>query len=120
MSVVFGVALVGCATSKANITMAGAAMPTPDMSASAPRPDRRIGLKSGWFDAAQASWNMSLVSTTQPSPGFINRSDPGDASRWNSDLAFTRNYVIQGNFSGYQVWDVSNPTKPTLFSSYLC
>jgi len=120
ISVVLGVALVGCATSKANITMAGAAMPTPDMSASAPRPDRRIGLKSGWFDAAQASWNMSLVSTTQPSPGFINRNDPGDASRWNSDLAFTRNYVIQGNFSGYQVWDVSNPTKPTLFSSYLC
>jgi len=28
--------------------------------------------------------------------------------------------VIQGNFSGYQVWDVSNPAKPVLHSSYVC
>jgi hypothetical protein len=121
LSVALGISCVaGCATSKGNITMAGAAMPVPDMSASAPKPDRRVGLPGGWFNAAQASWNLSLVSTTQPSAGFINRSDPGDASKWNSDLAFTGKYVIQGNFSGYQIWDVSNPTKPTLFSSYLC
>ena len=100
--------------------MAGASMPVPDLSASAPKPDRRIGLKGGWFDAAQASWNLALVSTTQPSAGFINRSDPGDQRMWNSDLAFTGHYVIQGNFSGYQIWDVSNPSKPTLYSSYLC
>ena len=32
----------------------------------------------------------------------------------NSDLAFTGNYAIQGNYNGYQVWDISNPGKPTL------
>ena len=30
----------------------------------------------------------------------------------NSDLAFTGNYAIQGNYNGYQVWDISNPAKP--------
>ncbi|HEY7234055.1 MAG TPA: hypothetical protein VH539_07885 [Gemmatimonadaceae bacterium] len=107
------VALAACATTKSNVTMAGNAM-------AAPQPDRRIGLRSGWFDAAEASWNLHLVSTTQPTPGFINRNDPGDSRTWNSDLAFTGKYVIQGNFSGYQVWDVTDPRSPKLFSSYLC
>jgi hypothetical protein len=112
--------VAGCATSGSAITMAGNAVPAPDMSTSAPSPDRRLGLSPGWFNAGQASWNMHLVSTTQPTPSFINRNDVGDSKYWNSDLAFTRNYVIQGNFSGYQVWDVSNPAKPVLHSSYVC
>jgi hypothetical protein len=112
--------VAGCATSGSAITMAGNAVPAPDMSTSAPSPDRRLGLSPGWFNAGQASWNLHLVSTTQPTPSFINRSDVGDSKYWNSDLAFTRNYVIQGNFSGYQVWDVSNPAKPVLHSSYVC
>ena len=113
-------ALGACATSKSTVNMAASAPPAPIVSASPPSPDPRVGLRPGWFDAAEASWNMRLVSTTQPSPSFINRSDPGDSRVWNSDLGFSGHYVIQGNFSGYQVWDVSNPTKPTLYSSYLC
>ena len=89
------------------------------MSVSAPSPDPRIGLAAGRFNAAVASWNMRLVSTTRPSENFFN-ADAGDASKWNSDLAFTRNYVIQGSFSGYQVWDASNPAKPTLYTAYVC
>jgi hypothetical protein len=112
--------VAGCATSGSAITMAGNAVSAPDMSTSAPSPDRRLGLSPGWFNAGQASWNLHLVSTTQPTPSFINRNDVGDSKYWNSDLAFTRNYVIQGNFSGYQVWDVSNPAKPVLHSSYVC
>ena len=112
--------VAGCATSGSAVTMAGNAVPAPDMSTSAPSPDRRLALSAGWFNAGQASWNLHLVSTTQPTPSFINRNDVGDSKYWNSDLAFTRNYVIQGNFSGYQVWDVSNPAKPVLHSSYVC
>ena len=29
-------------------------------------------------------------------------------------------YVFQGNWSGYQVWDISNPAKPTLRTAYVC
>jgi hypothetical protein len=38
----------------------------------------------------------------------------------NSDLAFTGKYAIQGNFNGYQVWDISNPRQPTLTTAYFC
>jgi hypothetical protein len=116
-------AVAGCATTKPNAPMTAAAvapMAAPDMSTSPPSPDRRIGLRAGRFNAGEASWNLHLVSTTQPSVGFIDRADPGNAAVWNSDLAFTGNYVIQGNFSGYQVWDASDPKHPTLHSSYLC
>ncbi len=108
----------GCARMSGTATQAG--VPSSSMSMAAPSPDLRLNLKPGWFDAGEAAWNMRLVSTTQPSADFINRADPGDSRVWNSDLAFTGNYVIQGNFAGWQVWDVSNPAKPTLKTAYLC
>jgi hypothetical protein len=55
---------------------------------------------------------MRLVSTTPPPEGFVGVT--------NSDLAFLGNYAIQGNYNGYQVWDISNPAKPTLTTAYLC
>jgi len=121
LSLAFGMyAIAACASTGATATMAGGPAPTPDMSMTAPSPDRRVGLAPGWFSAAEASWNLRLASTTQPSAPFINRNDPGDSRMWNSDMAFTGHYVIQGNFSGYQIWDVSNPRQPTLYSSYVC
>jgi hypothetical protein len=84
------------------------------------RQDPRIGLKAGWFDAGQAAWNMTLVSTTPPSPDFINREQPGDFRFINSDLSFRGNYVIQGNFNGVQVWDISNPKIPKLYKAFVC
>ncbi|HWC73778.1 MAG TPA: DUF4398 domain-containing protein [Gemmatimonadales bacterium] len=86
----------------------------------APRPDPRIGLKAGWFDAGQAAWNMRLVSNTPPSADFINRNDPNDFRFINSDLTIRGNYVIQGNFNGLQVWDISNPKIPKLFKAFVC
>jgi len=38
----------------------------------------------------------------------------------NSDLAFTGPDVIQGSFNGYQVWDISNPSRPSLKTAYVC
>ncbi len=91
-----------------------------DMSRTAPRPDPRIGLRAGWMDAAEATWNLRVVSSTQPSPDFIDRSTPGQFRLINSDLSFVGNYVIQGNFSGYQVWDISDLSHPTLHTAYVC
>ena len=101
----------GCATS-------APAPAAPSMNP--PSPDPRVGLKAGWFNAQTAAWNIQLVSTTPPSKDFFNASTPGDFRLMNSDIAFTGNYAIQGNFSGYQIWDVSNPSKPTLFDAYVC
>jgi hypothetical protein len=92
----------------------------PDMSATAPSPDPRVGLRAGWMDAGEAVWNLRVVSKTPPSEGFINSSTPGDRRLTNSDLAFSGNYVIQGNYSGTQVWDISNAAKPRLKVAYVC
>lgn len=85
---------------------------TPIISAVAPTPDPRVGLKAGYWDAAQAAWNMRLVSNTPPPVGYR-----GITS---SDLAFTGKYVVQGNYNGILFWDVSNPAKPVLVKSYQC
>ncbi len=83
-----------------------------DMSTTAPSPDRRVGLRAGQWDAGEATWNLRVVSKTRPSEKFLGVT--------NSDLSFTGNYVIQGNYNGFQVWDLSNPKKPTLKIGYLC
>src|SRR5262245_8653009 len=75
-------------------------------SGTAPSPDPRVGLRAGLFNAAEATWNMRLVSTTPPAQPFMGRT--------NSDLAFIGNYAIQGNYNGYQVWDIGNPATPVL------
>ena len=86
----------------------------------APAPDPRIGLRAGWFNAGEVGWNMRLVSNTPPSPEFINRDTPGDFRFINSDLTFRGNFVIQGNFNGLQVWDITNPKVPKLFKAFVC
>ena len=38
----------------------------------------------------------------------------------NSDLAFSGNNVIQGNYNGFQIWNVADPTHPVIRVSKLC
>ncbi|HEY6222247.1 MAG TPA: hypothetical protein VIW26_00565 [Gemmatimonadales bacterium] len=83
-----------------------------NMSTVAPSPDPRVGLKAGLMNAQEAAWNLRVLSKTPPSEKFKGVT--------NSDLAFSGPYAIQGNYNGYQVWDISNPTKPVLKIGYLC
>ncbi len=82
------------------------------MSPTPPSPDPRIGLRGGEMNAAEAKWNMRVVSETPPPPRFL--------GKVNSDIAFIGNYAIQGSFDGYQVWDISNPAHPSLKTAYVC
>ena len=86
--------------------------PTGNLSVIPPTPDPRVGLRGGAYDAAEAVWNLRVLSETRPSEKF--------AAGINSDLAFIGNYVFQGSFSGYQVWDISNPRQPVLKTGYVC
>src|SRR5688572_27757494 len=104
------VSLAACASSGSN--SGTATTPTPSTSTTAPRPDSRVGLKAGMRDAGQATWNLRLV-TNVPAPEKF-------AAASNSDLAFYKNYAIQGNYNGFQVWDISNPAQPTLRIGYFC
>ncbi len=81
--------------------------------------DPRVGLKAGLYDAASVSKGLDLVSTVKK-PSVFHPDDPGGLTYANSDLAFKGNYVYQGNFSGIQIWDISDPTKPKLTKADVC
>ena len=103
--------LAGCARS----TTSSGDTPAPSTGAAStrpPSPDPRIGLKAGLMDAGEAVWNLRVVSKTPPPEQFQGVT--------NSDLAFIGPYAIQGNYNGWQVWDISNPRKPSLKTAYVC
>src|SRR5947207_907687 len=94
-SLVLGVAVVAACASSTSSTSSTTGNVTP-ASASAndnrspgePTPDPRVGLRAGLHNAAEAAWNLRLVSATptaEEMKGSIN-----------SDLAFLGNYAIQG------------------------
>ena len=93
-------ALAACATS------------TPPSMAPAPTPDPRVGLRAGRNDAAEAAWNVKVMSKTLPPERHVNAT--------NSDIAFINNYAVQGNYNGPLIWDISNPSKPTLKAAIYC
>ena len=112
-SLSLGVAVLssaGCATTASS--RASGIPPIRDMSVGEPMPDPRVGLKAGTTDAGQAAWNLRLVSNTPPSEKFVGAT--------NSDLAFLGPYAIQGTYNGPEVWDISNPSHPTLKTGYVC
>jgi hypothetical protein len=95
------------------LASAAACTSSPKTSQSAtPKVDPRVGLKAGLWDAQQSSWNLKVLSETRPPEKFVGST--------NSDLAFSGNYAIQGNYNGFQVWDISNPAKPVLKTAFFC
>lgn len=110
-TLVLASALGACASARSRPSpLAGGLAAT--AAATRPTPDPRPTLRPGLFDAGEAAWNMRLVSTTQPPRDFV--------GGVNSDLAFRGRYAIQGNFSGIQIWDISDPRRPEIVTSYVC
>jgi hypothetical protein len=116
-----------CSSSSSSTSSSGPApMMAASMSMNPPSPDPRIGLRAGKVvplprdttkrmivePAAEAIWNLRLLSNSPPPEPFIGQT--------NSDLAFTGKYAIQGNYDGYQVWDISNPRKVKTAMTYVC
>jgi hypothetical protein len=111
-AVLLSLAACGSSTSSSN-----AGSPPPMTSGAfvwpaAPSPDPRVGLRAGMMDAAEAVWNLRVLSKTPPSEKFRGIT--------NSDLAFLGNYAIQGSYNGWQIWDISNPSQPSLKTAYVC
>lgn len=84
----------------------------PISEAERPSPDPRVGLEAGLFDAEEAIWNLNLISATPPPDNFL--------GSWGTDLAFKDNHAIQGNYDGFIVWDISDPSNPEVAVDYKC
>ncbi|WP_109209637.1 MULTISPECIES: hypothetical protein [Microbacterium] len=80
--------------------------------------DPREGLAPGYFDAGLAASNIELLESLPRVAPFD--APPGNFGFVNSDLAFTGDNAIVGNFNGFQVYDVTDAAAPALRSSFVC
>ncbi|HEX8030545.1 MAG TPA: hypothetical protein VF491_18855 [Vicinamibacterales bacterium] len=109
-----------------------------------PRPsttDPRANLKPGAVGtkAAEAAWNMELVSNLPKPEGFFDKDaplgsrpptpdpnaprtppNPNQLSYTNSDLAFSGNHVVVGNYHGFNTYNIERANKPQLLASVVC
>src|SRR3989475_9832000 len=70
----------------------------------APNPDPRVGLRAGLMNAAEASWNLRVVSKTPPPELF--------AAITYSDAAFTGQYAVLGKLRGIYVCVITHAANP--------
>ncbi len=73
--------------------------------------DPRFNLPAGITDAGTAQLGVNLLVNLPKPEGF---SSPA------TDLAFQGNHVFVGNYSGFLIYDISNPASPVLVSSVVC
>ena len=81
--------------------------------------DPRVGLRGGLNDAASAIENLELISHS-PKADSLNTGPLGGLTFANSDMAFHQNYLVQSNFSGFQIWDIADASHPVLRKTYIC
>jgi hypothetical protein len=111
--------------------------------------DPRAKLAPGVYDAAETSLGLKhLILLKKPDAFQLGTNDPNDpkvhktldllgmndTSKMtkatqivraqlafaNSDFAFQGNHLFQGNFYGLNIYDISNPAKPTLLTTMVC
>ncbi|RXZ48335.1 LVIVD repeat-containing protein [Agromyces binzhouensis] len=78
--------------------------------AAAAEDDPRVGLGGGLYDAEIAASGVELLESLPIPAGFV----------INSDLAFTGDKAVVGSFSGFQVFDISDPAAPVLETAFVC
>jgi hypothetical protein len=82
--------------------------------------DPRVGLRPGAANPGVAARNLKLIANRPKPPGFFDPADPLAGGYSNSDLAFRGNLLFQGNYTGFQIWDIANPDAPVLKKTILC
>ena len=82
--------------------------------------DPRVGLAAGWHDAATAISGLELLASIPKGVGFVNPDSAFAGGYTNSDIAFQAGYAIQGNYRGFQIYDIEDPTSPTLRTAVVC
>ena len=88
--------------------------------------DPRVGLKAGLNDAGSAAKGLTLLSHSPKADELggkipLDTNPPlGGLTFANSDLAFSGRHLVQGNFSGFLVWDIGDPAHPVMQKAFVC
>lgn len=69
---------------------------------------------AGNTDDVETSDNVDHVANVPFEPPF------DDDSAWGTDLAFTGDYAIAGNYDGFTIYDISDPENPDITSQVVC
>jgi hypothetical protein len=83
------------------------------------RPLLLLGLLAATALPATASGHHGNADTASPNMFHVGNSKPA-TNRVNSDLAFWGKLVFAGNYGGFRIIDVSNPTQPKELVDYPC
>jgi uncharacterized protein (DUF305 family) len=113
-------------------------------------PDPRVQLKAGFLDAGEAAFNVERVATLPKPAGFSDphapagrpipperkpgeKEDkkteeeeeddddrPGILNFANTDIAFSKEVLIEGNYHGFNSYNIEDPTTPQLLASVVC
>jgi hypothetical protein len=87
--------------------------------------DPRATLTPGVNDAGVAKRGMDLMAHLDKPPGWQSEEFPGDSLLdhivfANSDMAFQGDHAFVGNFNGFQIIDISNPSAPVAVTQMVC
>ena len=82
--------------------------------------DPRINLRAGYLDAGEAIRGLTKLASVPRPAGFFNPAQVGDGGFANTDLAFAGNMLIQGNYNGFQAWDIADARNPRLLFAVVC
>ena len=117
---------------KAGLRDAGKAARHMELVANVPKPQGFFdpGMPSGEPTPSEAEESASEGATPAPPPGSAPAAAPapppppppgGGGLRFaNSDIAFTRDRLLLGNFNGFNAYDITNPGAPKLLVSVVC
>ena len=111
---------------KAGMTDAGVAAKNMELVASVPKPPGFFETKPTTPEpaetpAAEAKPATPPAAGETPTAAAAGRPRPGGSLSFaNSDMAFRGNHLFIGNFTGFNVYDISNPKKPQLLTSIVC
>jgi len=108
---------------RAGVILAAAALlvaVAPSTAAAQDEPDPRIGLGAGWLDAETAIRNLELQAHHDKPAGFVDPANPGNFAFVTSDLAFGGNHAFVGNFNGFNIYDITDPTAPDNVTNVVC
>jgi hypothetical protein len=83
----------------------------PSAPAGAPTPPERPPAPPGAAPGQESPNESSNTTPQQPARG---------SGFTNSDLAFSRNHVIVGNYHGFNTYDIENARRPRLLASIVC